>query len=353
MKKLLSCVLVVFILLINVIPSYAANSTLSIGVDDLYVDKNETFNVSIRISADSGISSLSFTVSYNPDEFEYIPQSGTVGGLFDGEETFVPSNTGKLVFSGLSTEGISAGGTVLSFKLKSKLHGGAISIGDYKASDIDGNKVSLTRSSVKLNCGHGHAKWVVTQEATCMIYGREELNCSCGYKATREIQPNDNHTFTESKVIQEPTCTKTGIEVGTCTACGLEGARSVIPALGHKYSDWKVTKEPTADSMGIRERVCKTCNDKEAQMIAPTGEPVEDATNDESTEPSTELMTDPTTEPSTDGYFEIETEPSTEKKDALGGITIGSDIAFIAVVALAVLMLGVIIAYLVLLRKKK
>ena len=105
--------------------------------------------------------------------------------------------------------------------------------------------------------------------------------------------------------------------------------------------------------MGIRERVCKTCNDKEAQMVAPTGEPVEDTTNDESTEPSTELMTDPTTEPSTDGYFEIETEPSTEKKDALGGITIGSDIAFIVVVALAVLMLGVIIAYLVLLRKKK
>ena len=353
MKKLLSCVLVVFIFLINVIPCYAANPTLSVNVTALSVAKNETFTVSIQLSPDSGLTSLSFTVNYNPEEFEYIPQSGAVGGLFDGEETFIPSNTGKLVFSGLSAEGITAGGTVLSFKLKSKLHGGAISIGEYKASDVDGNIVKPTRSSVNLNCSHGHTKWVVTQEPTCMIYGKEEFNCSCGYKNSREIEPNDNHSFEEAKVTQEPTCTKTGIKVGKCTACGLAGAQTVLPALGHDYSDWTVTKEPTAETMGIRERTCKTCGDKEAQMVAPTGEPIEEPTDDESTEPSTEMMTDPTTEPSTNGYFEIETEPSTEQNDGLGGNVIGSDIAFIAVIALAVLMLGVVIAYLVLLRKKK
>lgn len=353
MKKLLSCVLVVFILLINVIPCYATNPNLSVGVGDYYVDKNETITVSIRLSADSGLASLSFTVNFNPDEFEYIPQSGATGGLFGSDEVFTPSNTGKLTFSGASTEGVTAGGTVLSFKLKSKLHGGTISLSVSNAADNEGNSVTVTKSSVKLNCGHGHTKWVVTQAPTCMVYGKEELNCSCGYKASREIEPNDNHSFEEAKVTQEPTCTKTGIKVGKCTACGLAGAQTVLPALGHEYSDWTVTKEPTAETMGIRERTCKTCGDKEAQMVAPTGEPIEEPTDDETTEPSTEMMTDPTTEPSTNGYFEIETEPSTEQNDGLGGNVIGSDIAFIVVIALAVLMVGVVIAYLVLLRKKK
>ena len=139
MKKLLSCVLVVFILLINVIPCYATNPNLSVGVGDYYVDKNETITVSIRLSADSGLASLSFTVNFNPDEFEYIPQSGATGGLFGSDEVFTPSNIGKLTFSGASTEGVTAGGTVLSFKLKSKLHGGTISLSVSNAADNEGN----------------------------------------------------------------------------------------------------------------------------------------------------------------------------------------------------------------------
>ncbi len=352
MKKLLSCVLVVFILLINVVPCYAANPTLSVGVSDYYVDKYETITVNIKLSADSGLGSFSFTVNFNPDEFEYVPESGKTGGLFSVEETFTPSNSGKLTFSGTSAEGVTAGGTVLSFKLKSKLHGGIISLGVSNAVDIEGNGVTVTKSSVRLNCGHGHTNWVVTQEPTCMIYGKEELNCSCGYKETREIEPNDNHSFEEAKVTQEPTCTKTGIKVGKCTACGLSGAQSVIPALGHDYSDWEVTKEPTAETMGIRERVCKTCGDKEAQMVAPTGDD-EPTSEDESTEPSTEQPKDPVTEPSTNNFYEIETEPTTEPDNIFGDKLIGSDIAFITIIVLAVIMVGVIIAYLILLRKKK
>lgn len=354
MKKLLSCVLVAFILLINIVPCYAANPTLSVGVSDYYVDKNETITVSIRLSADSGLASFSFGVNFNPDEFEYIPQSGATGGLFDGEETFTPSNSGKLTFSGTSTEGVTAGGTVLSFKLKSKLHGGTVSLNVSNAVDIEGNGVTVTKSSVKLNCGHGHTKWVVTQEPTCMIYGKEEIKCSCGYTDSRYIDPDkNNHSLSESKRVTEPTCTKTGLEVGKCSACGEAVAEKVIPALGHKYSDWEVTKEPTAETMGIRERVCNTCGDKEAQMVAPTGDIIDEPTSeDESTEPSTEQPTDPVTEPSTNNFFEIETEPTTEPNGMFGGNLIGSDIAFIVVIALAVLMVGIIIAYLVLLRKK-
>lgn len=354
MKRLLSCALVVFILLINVIPCSAANASLSVGVADYSVTQGEPFTVSIKLSGDSGLSKLSFSVNYSPECFEYVAGSGKTGGIFSAGETFTPSNTGTLSFSGSSAEAVVSGGTILSFtlKLKPQASGGVISISVSESADIDGNYVAVTKSSVKINCDHGNAQWVVTQEPTCVIHGKKEIKCSCGYSEEQFIDPNDNHTFEESKVVTEPTCTKTGLQVGTCTACGESGAKTVIPALGHQYSDWTIVKEPTADTMGIRERVCKTCGDKESQMVAPMGsdEPVSEEI---STDITTQQAPVQTTEPQTDDYFEIETEPSTEKQSIFGDNVSGSNIALVAVVGLTILIVGFLVAYLLLLRKKK
>ena len=357
MKKLLSCVLVVFILLINVVPCCAANPTLSVGVSDYYVDPGKVITVTVNLSSGSGLGTLEFSVNFNTEEFEYVAGSAKTSGLFDMEEFNSTYGAGTLGFVGIATESVTAGGSVVSFQLKALKNGGVISLTVNDATDAEENFVSVTKSSVKVNCAHGKMKWTVTQKPTCMVYGKEEGVCSCGHKETREIEPTA-HTYDKSTVKTAPTCTKTGIEVGTCTTCGQAGAQSVIPALGHSYSDWEVTKEPTAETMGIRERVCKTCGDKEAQMVAPTGEIVDEPTSeDESTEPSTEQPADPVTEPSTNNFFEIETEPTTEDKGLLGELfgdnVKGSNVALVAVTGLTILIVGFLIAYLVLLRKKK
>ncbi len=360
MKKLLSCFLVVFILLINVVPCYAANPALSVGVSDYYVDPGKVITVNVNLSANSGLGTLDFSVNFNPSEFEYVAGSGKTSGLFD-EEIFNSSyGDGTLGFVGVAMESVTAGGSVISFKLKALKNGGVISLAVNEATDAEENNVTVTKSSVKLNCAHGLMKWTVTQEPTCMLYGKEEGVCSCGHTEKREIEPNDKHTFTESKVISEPTCTKTGIEVGTCKVCKQEGAKSVIPALGHNFSDWKVTKEPTDTTLGIKERSCKTCKEKETQMISPTGDIQDEPTSDEN--PTEEPVTDqpivpPTTEPDYNDYYEIETEPTTENNGILGKLfgdnVQGSSVALVAVTGLTVLIVGFLIAYLVLLRKKK
>lgn len=359
MKKLLSCVLVIFILLINVVPCFAANSNLSVGVSDYYVNKGDKITVSIKLSADSGLGTLGFTVNFNPNEFSYVAGTAKSSGVFGENETITPSNSGQISFRGVAAESVTAGGTVLSFQLQSVENGGIVSLSVTESVDMEGNPVAVTKSSVKLNCGHKFMKWTVTQEPTCMIYGKEEGVCSCGHTEKREIEPNDNHTFTESKVITEPTCTKTGVKIGSCSVCKQEGAKSVIPALGHEYSDWKVTKEPTDTTMGIKERTCKTCKDKETQMISPTGSIVDEPTSDEmpTDEPVIDQPTVPTTEPDYNGYYEIETEPTTENNGLIGKLfgddVKGSNVVLVAVTGLTVLIVGFLIAYLVLLRKKK
>ncbi len=359
MKKLLSCVLVVFILLINVVPCYAANPTLSVGVSDYYVDPGKVITVTVNLSGASGLGTLEFSVNFNPSEFEYVAGSGKTSGLFDMEEFNSTYGAGTLAFVGAATESVTAGGSVVSFKLKALKNGGVISLTVNDATDAEENPVTVTKSSVKLNCAHGLMKWTVTQEPTCMLYGKEEGVCSCGHTEKREIEPNDNHTFTDSTVITEPTCTKTGVKIGSCSVCKQEGAKSVIPASGHDFSDWTVTKEPTDTTLGIKERTCKVCKEKETQMISPTGDIQDEPTSDEipTDEPVTDQPPAPTTEHDYNNYYEIETEPTTDNNGLLGklfGDNIkGSNVALVAVTGLTVLIVGFLIAYLVLLRKKK
>lgn len=359
MKKLLSCVLVLFILFINTVPCFAANPTLSVGVSDYYVDPGKTITVNVNLSGSSGLGTLGFTVNFNPDEFTYVAGTAKASGKFGGNETVSPSNSGQITFRGVAAEPVTDSGTVISFQLQSVKNGGVISLTVNDATDAEENPVTVTKSSVKLNCGHGLMKWTVTQEPTCMLYGKEEGVCSCGHTEKREIEPNDNHTFTDSTVITEPTCTKTGVKVGTCTVCKQEGAKSVIPALGHDFSDWKVTKEPTDTTLGIKERTCKVCKEKETQMISPTGDIQDEPTSDEipTGEPVIDEPTAPTTEPDYNNYYEIETEPTTENNgilDKLFGDNVkGSNVVLVAVTGLTVLIVGFLIAYLVLLRKKK
>lgn len=338
--------------MINVVPCYANNPALSVGVSDYYVDPGDVVTVNVNLSANSGLSTLEFSVNFNPAEFEYVAGSGSASGLFGLEDRLTPSNSGSISFIGVTADSVVAGGNVISFKLRALKNGGIISLTVNNALDIEENSVQVSKSGVKLNCAHGKMKWTVTQEPTCMVYGKKEGVCSCGHKEVKEVEPSA-HTYSESKILTPPTCTKTGIQVGTCTTCKQEGAKSVIPALGHEYSDWKITKEPTAETMGIRERVCKTCKDKEAQMVAPTGDVIDEPTSEESsTEPMTEQPPE-TTQPDNNNYFEIETEPATENNGFFGDNVNGSDVALVAITGLSVLIVGFLIAYLVLLRKKK
>ena len=112
---------------------------------------------------------------------------------------------------------------------------------------------------------HDYA-WTVTTEPTCTKPGLETGTCACEKTETREI-PATGHKFGKWAVITEPTCEKDGVKTRTCSVCGETETRA-IPATGHSPSgEWVTTKEPTDYSNGKKEHICPICGVKETVVI--------------------------------------------------------------------------------------
>jgi hypothetical protein len=351
-KKLFACLFAIIILAINVMPCFAAGPALSISSNDYTVSAGDTITVTVALSANSNLGTLTFNVKYNTAEFEYV--SSAEGGLFENEIVNVVT-AGVVRYAGISTGVVTNGGALVTFKFKSVANGGKISASVVEATDENDVSVRVSGSSITMSCNHARLVWQETTAATCKKAGKETGTCPCGYTTTRETE-KAAHTYTSSTVKKPATCTATGIEVGTCTVCGASGAESKIPAKGHNYSEWEVKQPATADAMGIKERFCLNCGETKTQMIPALIEGIspEDITDVEenSTETTTEFEPIYTPEPSTDHYFEIETETTTQPNGIFGN-AVGSDIAIIAVIALAALVVVVLVLYILLIIRQK
>ena len=352
MKKLFACLFAIIILSINVIPCFAAAPALSISSNDYTVSVGDTITVTVALSANSNLGTLTFDVKYNTAEFEY--QSNTESALFENGIVNVVT-AGVVRYAGIATDVVTDGGTVITLKFKSVANGGKISVSVVEATDENDVSVRVSGSSITVSCNHARMVWEKKTAATCKKAGTETGTCPCGYTTTRETE-KAAHTYTSSTVKKPASCTETGVEVGTCTVCGATGAESKIPAKGHDYSEWTVKQPATADAMGIKERFCRNCGETKTQMIPALIEGIspEDVTEEEesSTETTTEFEPIYTPEPSTDHYFEIETETTTQPNGIFGD-AVGSDIAIIAVIALAALVVVVLVLYIVLIIRQK
>ena len=70
--------------------------------------------------------------------------------------------------------------------------------------------------------------------------------------------PPCKHNWMISKVIVEPTCTKTGVRREVCTKCGLD-REVVLPALGHEFSKQVYTSYADCTHYGIYHWECARC----------------------------------------------------------------------------------------------
>lgn len=126
---------------------------------------------------------------------------------------------------------------------------------------------------------HTYGEWVETKAATCLNEGEKTRTCTmCGEAKETEAVAALGHLFDENaepKVIKEPTCTETGIQVSQCLRenCDLEGGSvpSVIEMLPHTWGEWEVTKKATATAKGEKQRTCSVCDTVEKQEIPATG----------------------------------------------------------------------------------
>ena len=140
---------------------------------------------------------------------------------------------------------------------------------------------TCTQASICSECGEiqgsplGHA-W---QEATCtsakkcticnttegtpLSHDWQEATCTtakqCKICSATEGDTNP-HTVQQWTLSTESSCTKEGLETGTCVECQKEVGRE-MPLAEHKLGDWEVIKEATADTKGERVKKCTVCNE--------------------------------------------------------------------------------------------
>lgn len=250
MKRVFSFLLIIAILCTMAVPSFAASPSVSVKTVNA-ATVGETITVSVNLSANSGLAGLQFAVDFNGEDFQLVSGSAGSSGLFSA----IPvEKTNSVEYAGVSVNPVSAGGTVLTFKLKVLKTGGKISINIIDAINGDNQKVTVGTSGATVKCSHANAKWVVAKNATCTEKGSELRECTCGDKSTRDI------------------------------------------ALAkHNFGNWVITKEATETEKGAKERICKVCSKKETadiNKIAPI-QPVTDIETETQSEKQTETTTIP------------------------------------------------------------
>ena len=112
------------------------------------------------------------------------------------------------------------------------------------------------------SCGHTMDEGTETKQPTCTEPGKKTFTCSvCGIKRAETIPPLGHTT---EGVLKEndisATCTGQGRydEVSYCVLCGAEVRRktTVVCALGHDWGGWETILPATENQEGLKRRVC-------------------------------------------------------------------------------------------------
>ena len=123
----------------------------------------------------------------------------------------------------------------------------------------------------KLTCGctsHTYGSAVITKQPTCTSEGTKTKTCTkCNARVTETI-PKTSHKYADTVVA--PTCTTDGYTLHKCSVCGTSYKGNTTKATGHSYGNSVVTKQPTCTSEGTKTKTCTKCNARVTETIPKT-----------------------------------------------------------------------------------
>ena len=124
------------------------------------------------------------------------------------------------------------------------------------------HKCSVCGTSYKDNTtkatGHSYGNSVVTKQSTCTAEGTAIKTCTKCNATVTETIPKTSHKYADTVVA--PTCTADGYTLHKCSVCGTSYKDSTTKATGHSYGNSVVTKQPTCTSEGTAIKTCTKCN---------------------------------------------------------------------------------------------
>lgn len=134
--------------------------------------------------------------------------------------------------------------------------------------NVTGETYTETPDELKAT-GHKMSEWAVVQEPTCTSSGLKTRACTeCGYSESEVIPSLGGHKYELTEDVH-PTCTEDGHRVYTCSQCGDSYTENGddLKALGHSWSDWATVKEPNCIEAGYQERKCLRCGLTEQTVL--------------------------------------------------------------------------------------
>lgn len=299
MKRILAIIISIMLIASCAFTGLTASAAgnLSLSVESKTAKRGDTVSVAVKITANSGISFLSVSPSFDSNN---LTLTETVkGDVFNG------MSDGKSPTFQNSGENLTKTGKLLTFTFKVNENA---TIKDYSISVIvrqcydeqDANvTAAVSAGTLKVSCkthtygdweknnaaNHKHTcsacgdvayenhKWdagTQTKPADCKEAGNKKYTCTvCGEIKNEPIPKTNNHTYGSFTETKPATCTTTGTKTRTCSTCQKVDTQT-IAKLGHKMGAWKTTKEATCEAKGTKVRECErdNCNHKETQDIA-------------------------------------------------------------------------------------
>ena len=98
--------------------------------------------------------------------------------------------------------------------------------------------------------GHSYGNSVVTKQPTCTSEGTKTKTCTKCNATVTETIPKTSHKYADTVVA--PTCTADGYTLHKCSVCGTSYKDSTTKATGHSYGNSVVTKQPTCTAEGTK-----------------------------------------------------------------------------------------------------
>lgn len=106
--------------------------------------------------------------------------------------------------------------------------------------------------------GHRFGDWYVLQEPDCTRDGVQARDCTVCFARETVPIPGQHNYIVE---VVPPTCTAQGYTSHYCPDCGDRFRTDKVPALGHRYDDGVILREPTLTAMGRILYTCIGCGD--------------------------------------------------------------------------------------------
>ena len=261
-KQSLALILSLALMLTATVSAFASGTTaaLTVKTDAESAKSGDVITVSVDLSANSNLGALTFSLTYNPNEFEYVAGSAKDNGLF-GLYSINDEKSGEIIFVGAAVEAVKAAGTLLTAQFKVLKTNSTFGICVSEAADENdvefAPEVNANSKGATVACKHtAGSSWTVVKEATCTEVGSKKSICiDCGAEVFEEI-PMASHSFGDWVVTKDATCTEEGVETRACAACG-KNETQPIPAKGH---NWSVSEDGT-------KQTCTVCGAEEILVI--------------------------------------------------------------------------------------